>query len=124
MVASTSDLPLQVQILGELDDENRVLGGKTDDGDQADGEIDVVRQAPQHRGSDCTNTPSSSVSSTASGMVQLLVESGETQEYHHHREREQERRHRARQLFLQGLTSPFMEARHRGCRTPLARSGP
>ena len=38
-------LALRAQILGEFDDEDGVLCRQADDGDQADGEIDVVRQA-------------------------------------------------------------------------------
>ena len=45
-------LALLAQRLGELDDENAVLGCKADDRHDADREIDVVRQAAQHGGDD------------------------------------------------------------------------
>lgn len=41
-------LALRAKVLGELYDQNRVLCGEPDDGDQPDREIDVVRHAAQH----------------------------------------------------------------------------
>jgi hypothetical protein len=46
-VASIRVLALFLQVAGELDDQDRVLRRKADDGDQADLEIHVVGQAAQ-----------------------------------------------------------------------------
>ena len=71
IVASLIELALLAQGLGELDDQDAVLGGKPDDGHDADGEIDVVRQPAQHRRRHRAEDAERTVSRTASGMVQL-----------------------------------------------------
>ena len=95
IVASLERLALLAQRLGEFDDQDAVLGGKPDDGDDADGEIDVVRQAAQHRGDDRAEHAERHGQQHRERDGPAFVERREHQEHQQHRQREQERRLRA-----------------------------
>jgi hypothetical protein len=57
--------------LGELDDQDRVLGRQADRGEQAHLEVDVVREMRASAASSAPSTPSGTTSITANGTDQL-----------------------------------------------------
>ncbi len=98
---------LGAQLLREFDDQDRVLSGEPDDGEEPDGEIDVVRYAAQRHRGDGTQHPERDHQEHRERDGPALVERGQQQEHHERREREQQRRLRARELLLQRLPGPF-----------------
>ena len=65
-------LALRLQVLGELDDQDRVLGRQADDGDQADLEVHVVGIAAQQRAPAARRArPAAPPGSPTSGIDQL-----------------------------------------------------
>ena len=80
-------LALRAQILGEFDDQDGVLGREADDGDQADGEIDVVRQAAQRRREHRAADAERHRQQHRERNGPAFIERGEQQEHHQHRQR-------------------------------------
>ena len=72
VAASSSGTPCLALLLGELDDQNAVLGGKPDQHDHADLGVEIERQpADQTMAANEPSTPTDTDSSTGTGMVQL-----------------------------------------------------
>ena len=86
-------LALLVLVLGELDDQDGVLGRQADQHDQADLRVDVVLEARAARARRRRRTRRSGVpSSTLKGSVQLSYCAARMQEHHEQREAEDDRR--------------------------------
>ncbi len=82
--------------LGELDDQDGVLGGQTQGGQQPDLEIDVVGQSPRARGDDAADHPQGQDQQDRDRDGPALIERRQAQEDHEDGEGVQQRRLGAR----------------------------
>ena len=96
-----------LQILRELDDQDRVLGRQTDDGDQPDLEVHVVGVRAQQRRQQHAEHAQRHHQNDRQRNGPALVERSQAQKHRQDREGIQNHRLRARQLFFTRLPGPL-----------------
>ena len=96
--ASSADLAGIVLGLGELDDEDRVLGGEANEHDQADLHVDVVVVAHEPDAEEGAERDQRRAEQHGPRQAPALVHRGQQQEHEH--DGEDERRHRRRRGLL------------------------
>ncbi len=99
---------LLLQILGELDDQDGVLGRQAHGRQQADLEVDVVGQAADHGGQHRADDTQRNDQDHRQGDAPALVQGGQQQEDHDDRQGVQRRRLGARLAFLLRQAGPFV----------------
>ena len=115
--------PFLAPTLGELDDQNRVLGGKADQHDETDLRIDVGLQAAHEERQERTEQRQRYREQHHERHRPALILRRQDQEHEDDREREHDGGDRSRLQFLIGDAGPFEceVARQRDCSGPLHR---
>ena len=99
---------LLVVFLGELDDENGVLGGEADGGEEADLEEDVVGESAHERGEDGPEDTERNDEHDGEGNGPAFVERGKAEENDGKRDGVERADLRARALFLVRGAGPIV----------------
>ena len=104
IAASRMPMPCVAQLVRELHDQNRVLRRETDDGDQSDLEVDVVRLAAEPDAEQRAEHAERNAEQHRERHRPALVLRREHEEDHDEAEHEDERRGAARRALLIRLT--------------------
>ncbi len=96
------------QLLGELDDQNRVLGGKADQHDESDLGENIIVLSPQRDADDRGNQAHRHDHDDRQRQRQTLELCRQHQEHEDHRQNEGENGRIARPQLLEGQRGPFV----------------
>ena len=99
--------PLRLQVLGELDDQNRVLGRQADDGDQADLKVNVIGIAAQQGGQQNAEHAQRHHQNDRQRNRPAFIQRRQAQKYRQDGKAIQDGRLRAGEFFFARLAGPF-----------------
>ena len=108
MAASTMERPLRAELLGELDDQDGVFGGESDEHDETDLAVDVVGVAAQGYGEQRAEHGHGHGQQDDEGQREALIESGEGEIDDENAEAEDDDGFAGRLDFLQRQAGPFI----------------